>query len=92
MAEMFTTECANIEVKYLFDNQGTFQAGEPIHLTKGEVRRAEDGAVWRPRSPEDEAILAPGRDEFVVMSNTRYRLDLAPVRVILASFRGAVRW
>jgi hypothetical protein len=75
VADVFTTECADIEAQYLFDNMGTFVPEEPVRLTKGEIRRVEGGSVWFPRDELEASIYTPRRDEFIVMSALRYRLD-----------------
>lgn len=77
IADVFTTECRDIEATYLFDNQGTFVVEKPVLLTKGEIRRIEGGSVWRPRTAEEASIFAPRRDESIVLSNARYTLDSA---------------
>lgn len=77
VADVYTTECRDIEVVYLFDNQGTFVVEQSLRLTKGEVRRVEGGSVWQPRSEDEAAIFQPRRDEFIVMSNSRYIPDSA---------------
>jgi hypothetical protein len=33
--------------------------------------------VWQARTPDEADIYRPGRNEAVVMSNSRYGLDLA---------------
>lgn len=75
IADVFHTECADIEVVYLFNNMGTFVAERPFRLTKGDIRRVEGGSVWRPRTSEESSTYSPRRDEFIVLSNSRYILD-----------------
>ncbi len=77
IAEVFTSTCRDIEASYLFDNMGTFVPEQPVRLTKGEVRRVEGGSIWFPRDEQEAQIYAPGRDEFIVMSAGRYKLDSA---------------
>lgn len=77
VADVFTTNCQDIEVKYLFDNMGTFVPEQPFELSKGEVRRVEGGSVWSPSSPREAALYEPGRDESIAMSAGRYELDSA---------------
>ena len=75
MADVFTTSCRDLEVIYLFDNQGTFEAAQPVRVTKGEIRRVEGGSVWDPRTNRQSEIFSPRRDESVVLSSLRYTLD-----------------
>ena len=77
VANRFDTECQTIELSYLFNNMGTFTAVRPFRLSKGEIRRVEDGSVWRPRSDAETAVFTPRRDQSIVMSNSRYRFDAA---------------
>jgi hypothetical protein len=77
VADVYTTSCRDIEVRYLFDNMGTFVPEEPVRLTKGEIRRVEGGSIWFPRNEREASIYTPRRDEFVVLSARRYRLDTA---------------
>lgn len=77
MADVFTSSCRDIEVKYLFASQGTLVAEQPFRLTKGEMRRVEDGSIWMPRNEEEAALYSARRDESVVLSNTRYGVDTA---------------
>jgi hypothetical protein len=77
IADVFTTACRDIEVRYLFDDMGTFVPEQPIHLTKGEIRRVEGGSVWTPRNEQEALIYSPGRDESIVLSAARYKLDTA---------------
>ena len=77
VADVFTTSCRDIEVKYLFDNMGTFVTEQPVLLSKGEVRRVEGGSVWSANSEREDALYMPGRDESIVMSAGRYQLDSA---------------
>ena len=65
---VFTTTCRDLEVHYLFDNQGTFVPEQPVVLTKGEVRRVEGGSVVA-------NAMTPGRDQSIVLSNHRYQFD-----------------
>lgn len=66
---VFTATCRDLEVGYLFDNQGTFVPEQPVRLTKGEARRVEGGSLL--------PAFQPGRDQFWVLSNARYALDTA---------------
>jgi TIR domain len=75
--DVFTSECRDLEVRYLFDNQGTFVADKPLRLRKGEIVRVEGGSVWQPRTAEEAEIYGPRRDEIVVLSNLRYNVDSA---------------
>lgn len=68
-AHVFTSTCRDIEVGYLFNNQGTFVPEQPVRLTKGEARRVEGGSIV--------STVQPGRDQFVVLSSGRYQLDSA---------------
>jgi hypothetical protein len=68
--------CDDIEAGYLFDNMGTFVT-EDVRLTKGEVRRVEDGSIWTPTTKLDRELYTPARDEFIVLTNARYTLDTA---------------
>jgi hypothetical protein len=77
VADVFTTSCRDIEVRYLFDNMGTFVPEQPVRLSKGEIRRVEGGSLWFPRNDQEALIYSPRRDEFVVLSALRYRLDSA---------------
>lgn len=67
IAHIFTSACRDLEVTYLFDNQGSLVPEQPVRLTKGEVRRVEGGSV--------ATGVEPGRDQFVVLSSLRYTLD-----------------
>jgi hypothetical protein len=42
VADTFSSGCATLEVKYLFDDQGHFEGQRPFRLAKGELRRVED--------------------------------------------------
>ena len=75
VSDVFTTTCRDLEVRYLFDNMGTFVPEQPIRLSKGEVRRVEGGSVWTPRTREEASLYAPGRDQAIVLSALRYKLD-----------------
>jgi hypothetical protein len=75
IADVFTTECRDIKVTYLFDNQGTFVVEKPVLLTKGEIRRIEGGSIWQPRTAEEVSIFTLRRDESIVLSKGRYILD-----------------
>jgi hypothetical protein len=77
VADVFTTACRDIEVRYLFDNMGTFVPEQPVRVTKGEIRRVEGGSIWFPRNRQEAEIYSPRRDEFVVLSAGRYRIDSA---------------
>jgi len=77
VADVLTTPCRDIEVRYLFDNMGTFVPEQPVQLTKGEIRRVEGGSIWTPRNETEAAEFTPGRDQFTVLSAGRYRLDSA---------------
>lgn len=66
---VFTSTCRDLEVGYLFDNQGAFVPEQPVRLTKGEARRVEGGSIV--------AGHQPGRDQFWVFSSARYVLDTA---------------
>jgi hypothetical protein len=68
IAHVFTSTCRDLEVGYLFDNQGTFVPEQPVRLTKGETRRVEGGSVVPATDPL-------GRDQSVVLSAGRYQLD-----------------
>lgn len=63
VADVFTTHCQDLEVKYLFDNMGTFVAEQPFELSKGEARRVEGGSVWSPDDPREATLYEPRRDE-----------------------------
>ncbi len=73
----FSSQCAALELKYLFGNQERLVAQKPFVVSKGELRRVEDGSLWRPRTSAEASIYTPGRDEFGVLSNRRYQLDFA---------------
>jgi hypothetical protein len=77
VADVFTTFCRDIEVKYLFNNMGTFVPEQPVLLSKGEVRRVEGGSVCSPNSEREDTLYTPGRDESIIMSAGRYQLDSA---------------
>jgi hypothetical protein len=77
VADVFSTPCRDIEVRYLFDNMGTFVPEEPVRLTKGEIRRVEGGSIWFPRNQSEALTYAPGRDQFAVLSAGRYHLNSA---------------
>lgn len=77
VADRVRSGCRDVELVYLFDNQGRFEQEEPTVLSKGEIRRVEGGSVWMPRSETEATVFAPGRDESIAMSNTRYKLDSA---------------
>ena len=68
VAHVLTSTCRDLEVGYLFDNQGTLVPEQPVRLTKGETRRVEGGSILTPAE-------APGRDQSVVLSSARYQLD-----------------
>ena len=68
VAHVLTSTCRDLEVGYLFDNQGTLVPEQPVRLTKGETRRVEGGSIVTPAD-------APGRDQSVVLSSARYQLD-----------------
>ncbi len=68
VAHVLTSTCRDLEVGYLFDNQGTLVPEQPVRLTKGETRRVEGGSIVT-------AANAPGRDQSVVLSSARYQLD-----------------
>jgi hypothetical protein len=72
---VFTSECSNLEAKYLFGAQGKLVPQKPLRLVKGTVVRVEDGSQWQPQTEAQRTQYAPGRDEFVVLGNTRYKLD-----------------
>ena len=67
LTNVFTSSCRDLEVGYLFDNQGTLVPEQPVRLTKGEVRRVEGGSVV--------PGFQPNRDESWVFSSGRYVLD-----------------
>lgn len=77
VANLFSSECQNIELSYLFNNQGTFTPSRPFRVSKGEIRRVEDGSVWRPRSDAEASTYSARRDQFIVLSNMRYQFDTA---------------
>jgi len=77
VADVVRSTCRDVELIYLFDNQGTFVQEEPIRLSKGEIRRVEGGSLWFPQSSSEASRFKPGRDESMVMSNGRYRVDSA---------------
>lgn len=77
VADVVTTSCRDIEIRYLFDNMGTFVPEQPVRLTKGEIRRVEGGSIWRPRTNQEASAYDPGRDQSVVLSASRYKLDTA---------------
>lgn len=77
VADTFTTTCRDIEARYLFDNMGTFVSEQPVRLTKGEIRRVEGGSVWSPRNEQEASVYALGRDQSIVLSAARYKLDTA---------------
>ena len=77
VANVFTTECRDLELVYLFNNMGSFIAEEPIRLSKGEIRRVEGGSIWQPRTAREASIYSPGRDQSVILSNLRYTIDTA---------------
>ena len=68
VAHVLTSTCRDLEVGYLFDNQGTLVPEQPVRLTKGETRRVEGGSIVTPADP-------PGRDQSMVLSSARYQLD-----------------
>lgn len=68
VAHVLSSTCRDLEVGYLFDNQGTLVPEQPVRLTKGETRRVEGGSIVAPAD-------APGRDQSVVLSSARYQLD-----------------
>jgi hypothetical protein len=76
VADVFTTACNDLKAEYLFDNMGTFVAEQPVLLTKGEIRRVEGGSIWFPRDRLEASIYTPGRDEALVLSAARYKLDV----------------
>jgi hypothetical protein len=69
VADIYTSTCRELEVTYLFSNQGTFVPEQPVRLGKGEVRRVEGGSVVA-GSPQ-------GRDQSIIYSAARYRFDSA---------------
>lgn len=75
VAHTFTTECRDIDVVYRFDNMGQFSVEPPLRLSKGEIRRVEDGSIWAPRNDTESAYYGPRRDQSVIMANLRYTLD-----------------
>jgi hypothetical protein len=77
VADAVRSTCRDVELIYLFDNQGTFVQEEPITLSKGEIRRVEGGSLWFPGSPSEASRFKPGRDQSMIMSNHRYMLDSA---------------
>lgn len=77
VSNTFTTECQNLELTYLFSFMGTFVPNRPFRISKGEIRRVEDGSIWKPRTDTEASIYTPRRDQSLVMSNTRYRFDTA---------------
>lgn len=77
VADVIRSKCRDVQLVYLFDNQGTFEQEEPINLSKGETRRVEGGSLWFPQNQDEASRFKPGRDESIVMSNGRYKLDSA---------------
>jgi hypothetical protein len=77
VADVVRSTCRDVELVYLFDNQGTYVQEEPVTLSKGEIRRVEGGSIWFPANPSQASRFKPGRDESIVMSNGRYKLDSA---------------
>ena len=77
VTNLFSSECQTLELSYLFNNQGRFAPSRPFRISKGELRRVEDGSVWQPRSPSEASIYATKRDQFLVLANLRYQLDAA---------------
>ena len=67
VADIYTSTCRELEVTYLFNNQGTFVPEQPVRLGKGEVRRVEGGSIV--------AGSPAGRDQSVIYSSGRYRFD-----------------
>jgi hypothetical protein len=77
VADYISSTCRDIELVYLFDNQGTFVPEEPLILSKGEIRRVEGGSVWQPSDDTEAIEFTPRRDQSIVMSNRRYAIDTA---------------
>ena len=77
VADVVRSTCRDVQLVYLFDNQGTYVQEEPVTLSKGEIRRVEGGSLWFPTSPSEASRFKPGRDESMIMSNGRYKLDSA---------------
>jgi hypothetical protein len=71
IADVLSSSCRDIELIYLFNNQGTMTQEDPVVISKGETRRVEGGSVV------DAPDFQPGRDESIVFSNTRYTIDAA---------------
>jgi hypothetical protein len=77
VANRVRSSCRDVELVYLFNNQGTFVQEDPTIISKGEIRRVEGGSVWIPGNAAEATAFAPRRDESIVMSNGRYKLDSA---------------
>ncbi|SEK49199.1 hypothetical protein [Rhodococcus maanshanensis] len=77
VANRVRSACRDVELVYLFNNQGTFVQADPTILSKGEIRRVEGGSVWIPENETEAKAFTPRRDESIVMSNARYKLDSA---------------
>jgi hypothetical protein len=77
VADVFSTQCPTLSVKYLFNNQGTFQAEAPFQLNEFQVLRVEDGSTWQPASNAEREQYRALTDTAIVLSNSRYILDAA---------------
>ena len=77
VADYVKSACRDTELVYLFNNQGTYVQEQPVTLSKGEIRRVEGGSLWFPANQSEASRFKPGRDESIVMSNRRYKLNSA---------------
>ncbi|MGC5224731.1 hypothetical protein ACPW96_19370 [Micromonospora sp. DT81.3] len=77
IADFIFSQCRDIEFIYLFNNQGNMTQEAPVIISKGEIRRVEGGSLWFPEAAIDASEFQPGRDQSIVLSNTRYEIDSA---------------
>jgi len=69
VAHVLTSACRYLEVDFFYDYNGKPAPGHPFLLTKGETREVEGSVLDTPPPP--------GPDDFVVLSNGRYSVDIA---------------
>lgn len=77
VADYVRSSCRDVELVYVFDSMGNITQEDVVTVSKGEIRRVEGGSIWSPEDEAEASAFRPGRDESIIMSNHRYRLDSA---------------
>jgi hypothetical protein len=80
--DRYTGDCRSLSVAYSTGTQGDFSHGRPFVISRGAIVDAWEGEPWPlPGSPLGAGDIQPypGRDEFIVVRNSKIAPDVARI-------------